>query len=997
MTHPTGTVTFLFTDIQGSTKLWRAHPREMAKSHARHNEILCSAIKSHHGYIFQEIGDSYTAAFHRAGDALRAAWQAQAELESEPWGQAVIKVRMGIHTGEAELKEDGQYNGYMTISRTQRLMSAGHGGQVLISHASEELIRDDLPDGIELRDLGERRLKDLIRPKRIYQLVVPNLPSEFPALQTLDAFPNNLPLQLTSFIGREAQIAQVKQELDAHRLITLTGSGGTGKTRLSLQVAADLLEAFPNGVWFVELAPLTDPDLIPQTILSAIGISEQKDKSALDVLQDYLQNRATLIVLDNCEHLITRAAEVANAILTAAPKAKILATSREALGVQGELSWYVPSLSAPDPKKPSEPEALTQYEAVRLFIDRAILVNPAFTVTKDNAPAIAQICFRLDGIPLALELAAARVKMLSVDQISSRLDDRFRLLTGGARTALPRQQTLRAAIDWSYDLLSENERLLLRRLAVFAGGWTLELAEQTCSDEAIDPYEIMDMLGRLVDKSLVAVYESVTSTRYRILETVRQYAREKLFESGEGERMRDRHLKVFVELAEQMEPDTRNHNQPHCFNRLDEELDNFRAAMEWAEGRDNQAMLKIASSLWRFLDLRGYQEEIQWLFKALSLTEGSKTPARANTLARAVWASNYQGRLFQSDKLLEEAIALSRELEQKQALAIALYWQGVLESGSATTIKRSFLSFVQPALDVCDEIGDHWLSGLIYMVVGGDFAMRHDPSAKQYLEQGLEKAHLAGDRRALSFAYGTLGNIALWLEANPKDALKFYELMIHHVQEITDKNHANVRLWFVGSIYLFQDDYSQAEKMFLDAYNFARERNNNLAIFDCLRYLCELEWAQGNTQGFPKYAEELLTLAKKETNDQLLVFALMYHGISLRLEEKTQQAREMFSETLTKARQFKYKDYHNNEYCMSLMQVAYIAIDDGELEMGVRLLSAGEKIRVSAYVNFYPFQIRERDAYIAKARAALGDAAFEKAWAEGVALSTEEAVRFAIQ
>lgn len=533
-TPPTGTVTFLFTDIQGSTKLWREHPEAMKRSHARHNAILQNAIETNNGYIFQIIGDAFCAAFHKAGDAVKAALQAQAELTSEAWGEAIIKVRMGIHTGEAELKEDGQYNGYMTLSRTQRLMSAGHGGQVLISLASEELIRDDPPANLELRDLGERRLKDLIRPKRIFQLVAPDLPSEFPPLKTLDAFPNNLPLQLTSFIGRETQIAQVKKELDEHRLVTLTGSGGTGKTRLSLQVAADLLDAFPNGVWFVELAPLSDPDLIPQTILSAIGISEQKDRAALEVLQDYLQTRTTLLVLDNCEHLITRAAEVANAILTAAPKVKILASSREALGVQGELSWHVPSLSLPDPKKLPEPEALTQYEAVRLFIDRAMLVNSYFTVTKDNAPAIAQICFRLDGIPLALELAAARVRMLSVDQISSRLDDRFRLLTGGARTALPRQQTLRATIDWSYDLLAENEQLLLRRLAVFAGGWTLELAEQTCSDETIDPYEVMDMLGKLVDKSLVAVYESVTGTRYRILETVRQYAREKLFESGEG-------------------------------------------------------------------------------------------------------------------------------------------------------------------------------------------------------------------------------------------------------------------------------------------------------------------------------------------------------------------------------------------------------------------------------------------------------------------------------
>jgi hypothetical protein len=338
--------------------------------------------------------------------------------------------------------------------------------------------------------------------------------------------------------------------------------------------------------------------------------------------------------------------------------------------------------------------------------------------------------------------------------------------------------------------------------------------------------------------------------------------------------------------------------------------------------------------------------------------------------------------------MVHEAVELSRELDQKLALAIALYWQGILESGNTTTISRSLLSFVQPALDVCAEIGDHWLSGLIYMVVGGDFAIRHDPPAKQYLEQGLEKVHLAGDRRILSFAYGKLGDIALWVEANTTDALKFYELMARYTQEVADKNHANARLWFIGDVYLFQDDYSQAEKMFVDTYNSALNMNDKLLISSCLPYLCDLEWARGNTQGFSKYAEELLALAKKETNDQLLVFALMYRGMSLRLEGKTQQAREIFSEVFTKARQFKYQDYHNREYCMSLMQVAYISIADGEMEMGARLLSAGEKVRVSAYVNLFPFQLREREAYIAKARAALGDEAFEKAWAEGAALST---------
>ncbi|HLA06115.1 MAG TPA: adenylate/guanylate cyclase domain-containing protein, partial [Anaerolineales bacterium] len=451
---PSGTVTFLFTDIEGSTKLAQEHPDEMPALLARHHEILNQSIQAHNGYAFQVVGDSFAAAFHSASDALNAALEAQRSLHNETWSPAPIRVRMGIHTGAAQLNNDSVqivYTGYATLASTQRIMSAGHGGQVLLSSATRELARDMLPTDTELLDLGEKRLKDLLRPEHLYQLNASGLPVDFPHLRTLDFFPNNLPIQLTTFVGRKKEITELKQELDEHRLVTLTGSGGTGKTRLSLQVAADLLDHFEHGVWFVELASLADPELIPQTILSAIGISEQAGRPPLELLKEYLHEKKTLIVLDNCEHLIEASAKVANTLLNAAPSLKVLASSREALGVKGELSYPVPSLSLPDPKHLPVIEQLSQYEAVRLFIDRALLVSPHFDMDKDNAPFIAQICFRLDGIPLAIELAAARVKMLSVEQIAKRLDDRFRLLTGGARTALPRQQTLRALIDWSYD------------------------------------------------------------------------------------------------------------------------------------------------------------------------------------------------------------------------------------------------------------------------------------------------------------------------------------------------------------------------------------------------------------------------------------------------------------------------------------------------------------------------------------------------------------------
>jgi predicted ATPase len=409
-------------------------------------------------------------------------------------------------------------------------------------------------------------------------------------------FQSNLPVQLTSFIGREKEIAEIKRLLKIHHLVTLIGPGGTGKTRLSLQVAADLLDQFQHGVWFIELAPLSDPDLIPQTILSAMGISEQTGKP-LVALRDYLRQKKALILLDNCEHLLEASANIVDTLLRAAPDLRVLASSREDLGVPGEMLYSVPSLSLPDVKHLPVIEQLSQYEAVRLFIDRALLVAPRFSVDANNAPFIAQICHRLDGIPLAIELAAARIRMLTVDEISAGLDERFSLLTGGARTLLPRQQTLRALIDWSYDLLSDQERLFLCQLSVFAGGWTLEAAKEVCVDNAMESDNASDLLRRLVSKSLVVVGEGSQSgeTRYTMLETIRQYGRDRLSEAGGGEVVRQRHLAYFVKLTAHAGPELYRPNQVFWLNRLAEEIDNLRTALEWALVTDVEFGLQIVA------------------------------------------------------------------------------------------------------------------------------------------------------------------------------------------------------------------------------------------------------------------------------------------------------------------------------------------------------------------------------------------------------------------
>jgi predicted ATPase/class 3 adenylate cyclase len=808
MTHlPSGTVTFLFTDIEGSTRLAQQYPEAAPGLMARHNEILEQSIQAHDGYIFQKVGDSFCAAFHSSGEALNAALDAQKCLFQELWTPAPVKVRMGIHTGDAQAGSDGQYSGYTTLALTQRIMSAGHGGQVLLSGATRELVRDSLPDGAELVDQGERRLKDLLRPERLYQLNIPGLPETFPPLKTLETFPNNLPIQLTTFIGRDKEMLEVKQELSEHRLVTLTGAGGTGKTRLSLQVAVDLFEKFNQGVWFVELAPLTDPELIPRTILSTIGIVAQRGKTAVEVLKEYLQGRQVLILLDNCEHMIDACARLVNELLSAAPKLKILASSREALGVQGEVSYPVPSLELPDIKHLPMIEQLSQYEAVRLFIDRTLLVAPHFVVDKDNTPFIAQICYRLDGIPLAIELAAARVKVLSVEQISARLSDRFRLLTGGSRTALPRQQTLRALIDWSYDLLTEDERLLLCRLSVFSGGWTLEAAEVVCAGEGIESYDVLELLNQLVNKSLVALVEHTQSgeTRYRMLETIRQYAQEKLLKVGGSEAIHDNHLAHFVKLVKQAEPELHRSNQIFWLNRLEEELDNLRVALEWARARDARAGLELVTLPVFFWEIRTNIPEWQgWLAQFLeSYTDADALRARGLIIhAHLLGMTNG---LKKAEEIARQALALARAIPDRYMEAYSLWGLG-----SNLTIQGNMeegIPLVEQSLAIYRSIGDplgqaiaaRWLS-----------LKTNDPEhSKTLLLESLRLSREMGNLSGIGVCLNLLADKAIRAGDFSAAAIWLAESKELHRQIGDQTSEAGV-VENYGKIYYWQGDYSKA-------------------------------------------------------------------------------------------------------------------------------------------------------------------------------------------
>lgn len=787
---PSGTVSFLFTDIEGSTKLAQQFPEAMPALLARHHEIMHQAIQAHHGYVFQLVGDSFAVSFHSAIDALNAALEAQRGLQTETWTPAPIRVRMGIHTGAAELLEGGEkeikYTAYAAIALSQRIMSVGHGGQILLSQTAQDLVRDRLPAQAELRDMGECRLKDVAELQRLYQIVVPDLLSEFAPLNTLETFTNNLPTQLTSFIGRQDEINKVTELLAEHRMVTPTGSGGCGKTRLAIEVANHVQTTFTDGIWFVELAPIADPALVPQTVITTLNLRQDSVRSGLQVLTDYLRPRNTLLILDNCEHLIESCAQLCEALLRGCPKLKIVATSREALGIGGETPYRVPSLKSADPEHLPPLEKLGAMDSVRLFLDRAANAKSDFRLTQENARFVAQICYRLDGIPLAIELAAARVKVLSPEQIAARLDDRFRLLTGGSRTALPRQQTLRAMIDWSYSLLPGAEKVLFRRLAVFVGGWTLEAAEQVCADER-DSIEILDLLTRLVDKSLVITEEVAGETRYSRLETIRQYSTEKFLETDEIETIRNRHLAFYAKFAQEGERQLQGRDELLWGHRLAAELDNLRAAMEWGLTQDPDAALAIASRLDLFWVPKGYlAESHRWLRRGLDKTTAitpEQQTLRAHALRALAYAEVGSGNNARANRIAQEAIALLRAGTDKSELAYTLLISSFPLSLLAQHAEAKATLEQSLALARAEKNAYVAASALGYLARLTVESSGDIQQAQHYADESLRVSEEAGIRSIAGKAYEMKGRIAVQRGEYDR-ARAFFEQSIRIFQEL---------------------------------------------------------------------------------------------------------------------------------------------------------------------------------------------------------------------
>jgi predicted ATPase/class 3 adenylate cyclase len=784
---PTGTVTLLFTDIEGSTQRWEERPDEMSPALRRHDELLRNAIQRHGGRVFKTMGDQFCAAFSRASDAIAAAADAQRALTSADWGAVGgLTARMALHSGESE-ERDGDYFGPV-VNRVARLLAAVHGGQVVVSSVTARYSGAAMPADTELRDLGEHRLKDLIEPERVWQLVAPGLPDTFPPLRSLGSLPNNLPRQVTPLIGRDDVLAAIEALVIEHPLVTLTGTGGIGKTRLALQAGADLLDGSSDGVWFVELAPLSAGSSVAHAVASTIGLREQPNRTMLDVLVQYLRSRRLLLILDNCEHVISEAAHVIDAILRAAPQVQVIATSREPLRIAAENVYRVPSLAVPPYNALTAEEAL-QYDSIALFAERATASDAAFKLTDEAAPIVAEICRRLDGIALAIELAAARVKVMAPRELARKLDERFRVLTGGSRTALPRQQTMRALIDWSYGLLSQQEQRLFRRLAIFAGGWRLSAAEIVCADETLDARDVPDLLTSLVEKSLVVADVGQDSTRYRFLESTRAFALERLEESGEREAQARRHAVWAADLGTRAAEHARATQQYHAESAP--EIENVRTAIEWAFAHEEVILATriLCGFTNRYRMLVGEAEVRTHLETALARLNSDEQPAlasraweglsyvtegrrsieaaqRAVELARqsddpALLASNLSylgfrlaraGRTHEAEPAIEEALELSREnrLTRTPLQVLALTNRALVADvcGRSDEARESYAE----ALNLATELGDdHGAATIRVNIAELEFQVGNAARALALIAEIEERRHGPGaDRLVVS-------------------------------------------------------------------------------------------------------------------------------------------------------------------------------------------------------------------------------------------------------
>ena len=1000
-----GMVTLLLADAEDSTRLWETQPEQMTAAIARLKRALSQAILDHDGVLpaDQGEGDSFVVAFARASDAVACALQ----LQRAPL--APIRLRIGVHTGEVQLRDENNYTG-PTINRAERLRDLAHGGQTVLSGATENMIVDRLPDGAWLVDLGTDRLTDLPRPERLVQLCHPDLPNDFPASRAVnDGVTHGLPVQLTSFIGRYTEMVDVRQLLAGNRLVTLVGAGGVGKTRLAVQVATKLGADLGN-VWYVDLAPITQSDLVPVTLARALGLPNQPGGSPIDGALRFLADRPAVLVLDNCEHLLDATADLVAALIDACPQVRLLATSREPIGVAGELSWRVPSLSLID-------------EAVELFNDRARRVRPDFRGTSENAVAVIEVCQRLDGLPLAIELAAARVRALSPAEILDGLHDRFRLLTGGARTAVRRQQTLLASVDWSHALLTQPERVLFRRLAVFVGGFDLDAAQFVCGSDDVQRYQVLDDLTLLVDKSLLVADNTSGRTRYWLLETVRQFAAEKLSESGDADAVRTRHRDHYTAMAAQLDTPSSAVDEQRL-DRAETEIDNLRAAFRWSrENADTELALTLASSLQPLWLARGHlQEGLAWLDAAVAAEipdRSNPSPARVKAIADKALLVAWNG-FPEGIEEAQQALSVARKLNDPGLLARALMAVGTLTAFADPAEAGPYFT---EAAHIARELGDSWrlsqilLRQAVAAIYTGDLI-----AAETAAEEALQFAEAIDDRFNSRQCRWVIG----WAHTYQGDLTG----AVTRLQEVTDEATAAndglmrvIGLLTTGLGLAYQGDSGGAQAAadmvlkessglaeFYEGYGYVVLAVASLAAGDptAAWQACQTArqftglvpatgviymWAAraplacGDLPAAREWADAVVSLTKGCDLSAALATRARVDIARGELEQAEGDAHDALAVAARLRGHLVVPDI--------LECLAHLATNARSHREAARLFGAADAARQRMGAIRFKVHQADYDASIAVLREALGDSDFDAAWGEGAALSIDEAIGYA--
>jgi predicted ATPase/class 3 adenylate cyclase/DNA-binding CsgD family transcriptional regulator len=963
--RPSGTVTFLFTDIAGSSQRWERNPTAMQATLRQHDAILRQTLTDHGGYVFKTGGDAFYAAFARAPDALVAALAAQRAILASDWGtEGPLQVRMALHTGTPE-ERDGDYFG-PPLNRAARLLSAAHGTQILVSLASHELIQGHLPADVELQDLGVYHLFEFSPPERIFQLVAPALPVAFPPLRTLAALHHNLPISITPLIGRETQVQALRTLLRRNdlRLVTMTGPGGIGKTRLALEVGLDLLEEFPDGVFFVNLAPISKTDLVIPTIAATLGVREVAGQPLIESLHAYLRDRRMLLLLDNFEQVV-EAALALSALLEPAPGLKVLVTSRAILHLHNEQEFPVPALQLPRTQPLPELEALSQYEAVALFIQRARTVHPEFQVTNDNAPAVAEICTRLDGLPLAIELAAVRIKLFSPQALLARLQHRLTLLTGGGRDRPVRQQTLQAAIDWSYDLLSTPEQRLFQRLAVFRGGATLDAITAVCNPDTTNlaplVIDVLDGVVSLMDKSLLRRHQPDPGTaddepRFSMLETIQEYAWARSAASGESEAVQTQHAGYFLALAEEAEPLLKGATQERWLARLDAEYDNLRAALSWIQNQKQvERGLRLASALWRFWYIRGYYSEGRAQLGAVLSQAGAVEPAP------------------------EDAILTAARARALHGAGVLAWGQG--DYGTATAYSQESLALHQALKDPAGQANALNTLGLVARSQG-DF-----PHARTLHTESLTLRRRLGDQWGVANALLNLGVVA-WNQAAYAEARRILEESLVLDRAQGDRWGSAVVLDNLGMVLRSQGDLPRARTLLEESLAIRRALGDRWGIASALQHLAGVAQAQGNAEEAQALLDESLALYRNVGDINSSALTLRDLAVLAAEKDDYRGAQAWLAESL----EIWQAGGTPAGIAQGLECAAWLAGRQRQIHRAARLWGAAEALREACSVPMPPVARTAHDHAVAATQAQVDGATWATAWTAGRALDVHAAV-----